>query len=285
MATKSKKVKGKDDEVLEIKPIDKPIEPTIEPEEEIDTPTEETPKEEEKKKDEEPATEPETETPKEEAPKEEEDVKEEEKVEDKKEEVEEVKEDEPTKEPEESVDLSVDTPESSEPKKPSHKGLVLSLLATLIVGGALTGGILYSRTSLDTRSKAAAPEDTSSDSGLVKDSSDVGSVTPTSTPETTPTAEELDLTEYSISILNGSGVAGQAGIVNDLLEEAGFEDLSTGNAESYDYETTEVSLTENTPKGIFDIISQTLENDYEVKEADPLGEDSNYDILIIVGQN
>ena len=170
----------------------------------------------------------------------------------------------------------VEEPETSESqpkvKKPS-KGLVLSLLATLVVGGALTGGILYSRTSLDTRSKAAAPEVTPTPTPEA-----------TSTPEATPTVEALDLTEYSINILNGSGIAGQAGVVNDLLEEAGFDSLDTGNADSYDYEETEISLAESTPKAVFDAIKKALEDDYEVTKSDAIEEDSDYDILIIVGQ-
>lgn len=158
--------------------------------------------------------------------------------------------------------------------KKNSKGLVLSLLATLVVGGALTGGIIYSRTSLDNRSKAASPEETSIPTPEV-----------TSTPEATPTPEVIDLTEYTINILNGSGVAGQAGVVNDLLELAGFEGMDTGNADSYDYESTEVSLIEGTPKGVFDTIKETLEDDYEVTAGEALDEDSDYDILIVVGKD
>jgi hypothetical protein len=280
MATKSKskKTKGNDSEVLEIKPIDKPVEPINEPEPEIDTPVEDTSKENEK-----------TEEEKLEESTEESEVEQETSVEEEKPEEEVVKEESPT-EPE--VDISetpevgadiVDTTEAiasldeeDEPKakKFPNKGLVLSLLATLAVGGALTGGILYSKTSLDTRSKAAVPEATS-----------VPAPETTSTPEPTPVAEEIDLTEYSINILNGSGVAGQASAVEGLLEEVGFESMDTGNADSYDYEETEISLAESTPKSVFDAVSEALEDDYEVKKSNAIEEDSDYDILIIVGKN
>src|SRR3989344_5468320 len=42
-------------------------------------------------------------------------------------------------------------------------------------------------------------------------------------PMPSPEAEDVDLTEFTVRVLNGTGTAGEAGKVKALLEEAGFE--------------------------------------------------------------
>ena len=49
-----------------------------------------------------------------------------------------------------------------------------------------------------------------------------------------PAQEEL----VSISVLNGSGISGLAGKVADRLKAAGYTNVSTGNADKFDYTTT-----------------------------------------------
>jgi len=120
------------------------------------------------------------------------------------------------------------------------------------------------------------------------------SLTPTPTPtpvSSTPTPtpseimEELDLSEYSVSLLNGSGVPGEAGNAEELLSELEFADIKTGNAESYDYEQTEVSLKKNLPQGVYSKIEAALSETYSISLSETtLDEDSTFDIIIIVGQ-
>jgi len=164
-----------------------------------------------------------------------------------------------------------DMSKNTEDKKLVKKGLVLSLLATFLVGGALAGGIFYSRKAVsnqDIRSQAVErPTPTS---------------TPTSTP--TPTPEKIDLGDYQLQILNGSGIAGEAGSVNELLQTEGFKEAETDNADSYNYKKTEVQLKENTPKKVFDTIKETLKGKYDVTLGDALSEDSEFDVIVIVGE-
>jgi hypothetical protein len=160
---------------------------------------------------------------------------------------------------------------TSNPK--SNKGLFVALAITLIVGGALTGGILYSRsasTNQDIRSKAAeTPE---------------AVVTEVVTETPTPTPEEIDLSKYTLQIQNGSGTAGQAGAVDELLQAEGFAEAETANADSYDYEDTEVQLKAGTPKAVYSAIERALNSDYTVVSADTLEENSDFDVVIVVGQ-
>ncbi|MBU1256703.1 LytR C-terminal domain-containing protein [Patescibacteria group bacterium] len=163
--------------------------------------------------------------------------------------------------------------EKNDVKTKSNKGLFMALAITLVVGGALTGGILYSRSATnnqDIRSKAnETPE---------------AVVTETVTETPTPTPEELDLTEYTLQIQNGSGTAGQAGAVDEILQAEGFNEADTTNADSYDYQDTEVQLKADTPKAVYDTIERALNSDYDVKLGDALEEDSEFDVVIIVGQ-
>lgn len=103
---------------------------------------------------------------------------------------------------------------------------------------------------------------------------------PTSTPTPTP---EINLSDYSVQVLNGSGVSGAAAAVASLLEEEGFEGVEVGNAADEDYEETEVQLAEGVPSEVYSIISSAL-SEYTVVEGAELDEDAEFDIIIVVGQ-
>lgn len=101
------------------------------------------------------------------------------------------------------------------------------------------------------------------------------------TPEPSPTPA-FTRDELQVRILNGSGIPGKAGEVEDILSDAGYTDIVTGNADAFDYEITEVSIKAE----FIDALSYLQEDlaDYiDLKEASELDEDDNADIVIIVG--
>ncbi len=62
------------------------------------------------------------------------------------------------------------------------------------------------------------------------------SLTPTKIPSTpTPSIKKEEL---KIKILNGSGTAGKASTLKDLLVEKGYQEIVTGNADNFDYKQT-----------------------------------------------
>jgi copper homeostasis protein CutC len=62
-------------------------------------------------------------------------------------------------------------------------------------------------------------------------------------PSPTPTPKILvDKQAVRIKVLNGSGVSGKASAVKEILKEKGYQEILTGNADSFDYEKTEVSV-------------------------------------------
>ncbi|KKR72640.1 MAG: coiled-coil [Microgenomates group bacterium GW2011_GWC1_41_8] len=158
----------------------------------------------------------------------------------------------------------------------------LIFLAALIIGALIVGGYFYyqSQTPSDQSSETEqkGPEPTLQEPEATDEA--------TMTEDKEGTEDETgdgDLAEYTIQILNGSGIAGQAGAVQELLETEGFEQFDTGNADSFDFTDTEARMKEEVPASVFTSIMESLE-DYTVVEGDVLDEDADYDIVITVGQ-
>src|SRR4030065_6477 len=92
------------------------------------------------------------------------------------------------------------------------------------------------------------------------------------------------LKKYSVQILNGSGIAGEAGRVEKLLNTAGFTNTKTGNAQSYDFQETEVAVKKGDPDILFNNVEKALSS-YKITKIDPLNESSSFDIIITVGKS
>jgi hypothetical protein len=165
----------------------------------------------------------------------------------------------------------------------SGKKLFLIFLIALVFGVLLVGGYFYfmSQKSSGTSEESDKQEQQDGSTAKEKEATDEATMEESSeNNEATPAAAFSD---YTVHILNGSGISGEAGVVQKLLTTAGFESFETGNADSYDYEETEVSMKEEIPAEVFESISEVLES-YTVVEGDLLDEDALYDIVITVGQ-
>lgn len=172
--------------------------------------------------------------------------------------------------------ISVGEPE--EEKSSGKKYLFIGLIVVLVL--ALIGGGIY--VSQKAMSKKEASEATSPEPAEPKAASEE-EVTPTEEPEVTPAAE-LDRADLKIQALNGRGVAGAAGGAKDLLEELGYADVVTGNAENYDYEETEISIKEE-KEDYLEMLTDDLSEEYTLAdETSTLDEDSDYDAIVIVGK-
>lgn len=241
-AAAKKPKKAKDEEALELKPVEEPEKPeekkeeTAETEQETseDTKAEDTTaKTEETKTAEPPATTPVADSPAAAT---------------------ETKEDS-------SEDSDSDDEEEEEAKPPVNKKLLIILGLVIVVGGLVAGGTLYFRSRVE---KPETPSETAQE--------------PTATPE----PEEVAVEDYAIQVLNGSGIAGEAGVVQGLLDSAGFEEIETGNASSFDFTDTEVRMKASVEEAVFNVIRDALSN-YSVVQGDTLSDDSDYDIVVTVG--
>ncbi len=105
---------------------------------------------------------------------------------------------------------------------------------------------------------------------------------PTFTP--TPTIEEVDLSAFSIEILNGSGVAGVAGTEQTSLEADGFSVENTGNAETQDFAETAIAVKSSVPEEFIEKLKTSLSERYTVDATiEELDDDAEYDIVITIG--
>ncbi len=103
------------------------------------------------------------------------------------------------------------------------------------------------------------------------------------TPEPTePTIEEVDKGSLTVSVLNGTGTAGQAGKVKSIMEELGYNSISTGNADSTNNSKTTVSFSEKVSKLRSDEIVKALEKTFS--SVTRATDDSiTNDILVVTG--
>ena len=115
---------------------------------------------------------------------------------------------------------------------------------------------------------------------------------PTPTPEIasptpeppTPTKEpELNVSSLTVHVLNGTGLPWVSTTIANLLREKGFTEITTGNAETFDYTATVVRKKEGI-SGKLDTVITDILSEYTVEQSEPLTNDFPYDVLIIVGE-
>ncbi len=106
---------------------------------------------------------------------------------------------------------------------------------------------------------------------------------PTQTISPTPTVTvEIDFSKYSIRILNGSGVKGEANKLKSVLEEQGFKVESIGNADNSNYIQTVVRAKKDIPEQYISKLKGVLESAYSLssKTEENVGDES---VVVIVG--
>jgi len=148
---------------------------------------------------------------------------------------------------------------------------ILTVLIALVVG-FIAGGVYVYSGGTNPLAGVIAPTPSPSPSP-----------TPEPTPAPTPTPEPVDVSEFTISVLNGSGKIGEAGTVENLLEGAGFTVGNTGNASRYDYTDTVIQAMDDVPDSVIDQLEEALSDDYSIEIGDNLPSSSTFDIVVTVG--
>lgn len=151
---------------------------------------------------------------------------------------------------------------SSEKKS---KKIVWIIIAIVIIAG-IVGGVVY---------LLQTPEE-----AVIEDTPDVGTEQQTSEPTATP--EPVDKSEVSIMILNGTGITGEAGILQEELEGLEYENIEVGNADETDHEITIVIFSPDLSDVIKDEILGELEDLYNEVQSET-SELDDYDIEITTG--
>ena len=154
------------------------------------------------------------------------------------------------------------------PKNPKSDKLpfwvvFVTLLFGILLGAGLVSGIFYYKNAVTPAQSTPEPEATEA---------------PTISPTATPIAINKNVI---ISILNGSGKKGEAGKVENLLKTAGFIKTTTGNADSYNFKTTDIAFKKTVSTETVNEIKEALVGyDVKILTTQPKG---TTDVEITVG--
>lgn len=172
-------------------------------------------------------------------------------------------------------------------KKQNQKLMALVIIfAVLIV--ILAGAIIFNNNRNNAYKASIKQAEVIEDVEPIKETILIDSGSATSSAETSNSASVsattsnsavLDLDQYKIRVLNGSGISGQAGIVKSNLEKAGFKNIDVGNAQKISSNKTMVLLIPTLPTEVRALILDVVESigqEYSIQENSEL----NYDIVI-----
>ena len=145
--------------------------------------------------------------------------------------------------------------------------MIIRIVGILLILALIGGGAFYFLTQ---KGKTAS---TSEDTTSVEE-----------TPTATPTPEEVAKDEYKIIVQNGSGIEGEAGRAEELLNDAGFDVIETANADNYDYEESVILASSDVSEEWIDELKKELETKYSVKASvEELTDSSDADVIVVVG--
>jgi uncharacterized protein YxeA len=147
-----------------------------------------------------------------------------------------------------------------------NKIVIIVVLLVLVLLGA--GGYYYFKTQGTTASEKKVSQEK----------------TEPTEPTNTPTPEEVDKSKYSIEVQNGSGIEGEAGKAQKLLEDADFKVDSTANADNYDYKDTVIQAGSDIDEAWLTELRSTLSEKYTVqKTVEDISTSAKTDVIVVVG--
>lgn len=121
-------------------------------------------------------------------------------------------------------------------------------------------------------------------SGTAKTTVTPTSVATTATPTKASGSTTTDNSDITVSIQNGSGVSGEASKVAGILRDLGYSIGSTGNADSFDYETTSIFVKPG-QTALLNQLKKDLGSSYTIGSSSAtLSTSNSADALVIVGK-
>lgn len=147
------------------------------------------------------------------------------------------------------------------------------LIPGIFILGAILGGIFFYQNEVNVVKMEESPAPTNFIQNIPE---------PTPTPKT---EEKVDVSKFEVSILNGSGISGEAGKAKNLLESAGFIVASTGNAATYDYTKTIIKTKSEVGDSVIKKLEDSLFEVYEIGEKQVLPSSATADIQITIGSS
>lgn len=185
----------------------------------------------------------------------------------------------PINEPEEEKDIKPEKEVKPVEKKVENKSaanfnIFWIILPGIMLLGLLMGGIVAYYSGLNKLK--------SSETATTKNTTPQPIITVESSPSASPVSK-IDLTKYKIKVLNGSGIKGEAGKAEDLLEKAGFVVQTTGNAKTYDYQKTIIQAKTGVEENFLASLKKTLSQTYKLDKNETLKDSETSSVVVIVG--
>lgn len=148
------------------------------------------------------------------------------------------------------------TNQVSQPQSSKNWKWLLVLILFLVVIGGVTFFVFKS-----SRSATSLEESPTPDTSLTN----FATPEPTPSPSSTPAA---DKTTIKIKVLNGTGIAGEAGLLSDALKDLGYTNVTTGNASDQNATDTLVSYSSSIDQGVITEITAKLKGMYTTVTTD-----------------
>ncbi|MBI2049422.1 LytR C-terminal domain-containing protein [Candidatus Roizmanbacteria bacterium] len=173
--------------------------------------------------------------------------------------------------PEQSKSTATTPDNASENDPPAQlnennkKNLLLPIIFIVLLGVAILVGLFIFRQSFTSKEEK------------------VSVVTLSPSPVKEPTPEPVDLSKYTINVLNGSETDGAASNLKSDLEGVGFDVPSIGNADASNYTETIIQAKEDVDKEYLAKLRDVLEESFELGDTEELDEDAETDVVIIIG--
>lgn len=166
-------------------------------------------------------------------------------------------------------------------KKATSLVLVGASAAVLL----LLGGFLYFRNGNSSESPSLElASNSDGDSPVVLGEENIPAQENNQQNEDLEPQEALNREDISIRVENGAGIPGIASQTQSFLENLGYSVASIGNAAETGRETTLVQIKASSSKYL-DMLQEDLSEEYDVETQEDLPEDTEYDVLVVVGTN
>lgn len=157
------------------------------------------------------------------------------------------------------------TPPPMAPRQPKRNLGIIILGAVLLVIIIVVGVFVV---------RSSGTQSTASPTPQTEGLSSPASPTPSGTP--------VDKSTVSILIQNGTGIAGEAAYLQGVLTNAGYTNISTGNADTSDNTDTSVTYSATLDKSVSDDITQTLSGIYQTVDTNTSSSQTQ-DVVIVTG--
>jgi len=106
----------------------------------------------------------------------------------------------------------------------------------------------------------------------------------TATPAPTPTQNPLNRSDWSLEVLNGSGVTGQAKKLADKLKEKGYVVVRSGNADKQNYDTSQIFIKKEQQDKV-NLVVADLKDIVKISSVAGELKDSTASARIIIGKD